>query len=261
MAEKWGPVRLGNQVQSVRSVFKYGYEAGLIDKPIRFGPQFKKPSAKVLRLNKAKNGKKMFDAAELRSLLDLLKSKPVLRAMCLLGINCGFNNQDIAEFCFESLDLDGGWIDFHRTKTGVERRCPLWPETVEALRLAIANRPEPMQEKDKSLVFITSRRRQWINSSSGQANPVSHAIRDAMKDVCIHRKGLGPGTFRHVFETIGGDTPAQSAQISTTFIMGHIDQSIAAHYREALTDHRLRAVVDHVRAWLFPAPVKEGGAA
>ncbi len=49
MAKQWGPVRLGNEVQKVRTVFKYGFEAGLIDKPVRFGPQFKKPSASVLR--------------------------------------------------------------------------------------------------------------------------------------------------------------------------------------------------------------------
>ena len=36
IAKKWGPVRLGNEVQRVRTVFKYGYEADLIDKPVRF---------------------------------------------------------------------------------------------------------------------------------------------------------------------------------------------------------------------------------
>jgi len=49
MAGRWGPVALANEIQMVRSVFKYGYDAGLIDNPIRFGPGFRKPSAKVLR--------------------------------------------------------------------------------------------------------------------------------------------------------------------------------------------------------------------
>jgi len=44
MAKKWGPVALGNEIQMIRSVFKFGHESELTDKPIRFGPGFKKPS-------------------------------------------------------------------------------------------------------------------------------------------------------------------------------------------------------------------------
>ena len=44
IARKRGPVALGNEVQRVRSVFKYAYDAALIEKPIRYGPDFKKPS-------------------------------------------------------------------------------------------------------------------------------------------------------------------------------------------------------------------------
>ena len=42
MAKTWGPVRLGNKIQETRSVFKYGLEAGLFDKPILYGPTFKR---------------------------------------------------------------------------------------------------------------------------------------------------------------------------------------------------------------------------
>lgn len=47
MARRWGPVALSNEIQMVRSIFRYGHEAGLLDKPVRFGPGFKKPSAKT----------------------------------------------------------------------------------------------------------------------------------------------------------------------------------------------------------------------
>lgn len=69
MASRWGPVRFGNEVQKVRTVFKYGFEAGLTYQPVRYGPQFKKPSASVLRRHRAKNGERMLEAAELRQLL------------------------------------------------------------------------------------------------------------------------------------------------------------------------------------------------
>ena len=70
LAAKWGPVRLGNPIQYVRSVFKYAYDAGLIDRPVRFGPGFKRPSKKTLRLHRAKQGPKLFTADEVRRLID-----------------------------------------------------------------------------------------------------------------------------------------------------------------------------------------------
>jgi hypothetical protein len=41
MTQTWGPVRVGNAIQRVRSVFKFGFDAGLLDRPVRFGPGFK----------------------------------------------------------------------------------------------------------------------------------------------------------------------------------------------------------------------------
>src|SRR5262249_9438370 len=43
MAAKWGPVRLGNAITRVKSVFGYGYDSGLMDRPARYGPEFAKP--------------------------------------------------------------------------------------------------------------------------------------------------------------------------------------------------------------------------
>ena len=157
MAKRWGPVRLGNQVQSVRSVFKYGYEAGLIDKPIRYGPQFGEASASVLRRHKAKNGEKMRKAHELRRLLNALKDKPVLRTMVLLGANCGFNNKDFADLPLAALDLDGGWINFPGPKraltpaalSGQTPRKPcVWQSPTGQSR---------SREQAEPLVFVTAR--------------------------------------------------------------------------------------------------------
>ena len=36
------------------------------------------------------------------------------------------------------------------------------------------------------------------------------------------------------------------------------DASMAAHYRERIGDDRLRAVVDHVRVWLFGSSESKG---
>src|SRR5262245_23912957 len=44
LARRWGHLRLGKGIQCVRCVFKFGFDAGLLDRPVRFGPGFKRPS-------------------------------------------------------------------------------------------------------------------------------------------------------------------------------------------------------------------------
>jgi hypothetical protein len=144
MAKQWGPVRLGNSIIRTKSIFKFGFEAGLMARPVRYGPEFKKPSASVLRRHKAKQPARMFEADEVRALVDgalvvgkvgpeLVRPDATLRAMILLGVNCGFGNADCGELPTAALNLEAAWIDFPRPKTGIARRCLLWPETVAAI--------------------------------------------------------------------------------------------------------------------------------
>ena len=48
---------------------QYAFDACLLDKPIRFGPGFAKPSKKVLRLHRAKQGTRMFERDEIHAML------------------------------------------------------------------------------------------------------------------------------------------------------------------------------------------------
>src|SRR5262249_36935683 len=82
LARKWGPHRLHKAIQYIRSIFKHAYESDLIDRPVRFGPGFKRPSQKTLRLHRAEQGPKLFTADEVRRLLDAAVSP--LKAMILL---------------------------------------------------------------------------------------------------------------------------------------------------------------------------------
>jgi hypothetical protein len=77
-----------------------------------------------------------------------------------------------------------------------------------------------------------------------------------MKQIGVYRPGLGLYSMRHIFETIGGDS---RDQVAVNHVMGHGDSSMASHYRERISDERLRAVSDHVHKWLFSAG-GEGGA-
>jgi hypothetical protein len=104
----------------VRSVFKYGYEASLLDKPMRFGPAFKSPPKHVIAKEKNGNGGRMYEANELQTILEATTVQ--MRAMVLLGVNCGFGNHDVATL--RQPHISGEWVRHPRPKTGVDRRCP-----------------------------------------------------------------------------------------------------------------------------------------
>jgi len=247
MAKRWGPVRLGNAIQRVRSVFKCALDSGLIDRPVLLGPGFQRPSAKVLRLHRAKQGPKLFAAEEVRRILDAADAQ--MRAMALLGINGGFGITDCGRLPLSAVNLETGWIDFARPKTGVPRRCALWPETVAAIREALASRLAAKDEADAGLVFLTRQGTSWVKD--GYSSPVCFKFGKVLKSLGINgRKGLGFYTMRHVFRTVADEA---KDQVAVDHIMGHARDDMASVYRERISDERLRAVTNTVRRWLFPS--------
>jgi integrase len=243
MARRWGPHRLAKIIQYVRSVFKHAYESGMLDRPLRFGPGFKRPSKKTLRLHKAKQDVKLFTAAEIRNMLNT--ATVPLRAMVWLGINAGFGNADCGNLPLTALDLERGWVDFARPKSGVARRCPLWPETIAALREVLSCRKEPKDPADAGLVFITKYGLGWAKDTS--TNPISQETRKLMKSLGLkgHR---GFYCLRHSFRTVADGAKDQPA---ADYIMGHEVPHMSSVYRETIDDARLQGVVDHVHGWLF----------
>jgi integrase len=188
--------------------------------------------------------------------------------MILLGINCGFGNRDCGTLPRSALDLSGGWVRFPRPKTGIDRRCPLWPETVEAIRAALDVRPEPDNRADAGLVFVTKYGQSWAKHGHEDENtkkmigttddPITKEFGKLLKrprcpkcgkletsgaKQCggcqwkpegqekwqtLHRKGLGFYALRHTFETIGGDA---KDQVAVDAIMGHSCDDMASVYR------------------------------
>ncbi|HEY1381021.1 MAG TPA: tyrosine-type recombinase/integrase [Gemmataceae bacterium] len=257
LAKKWGPVRLGNEVNRVRMLFRYGQENGLLNTPIVFGEGFQRPTRKTLRLHKQAQGPKMFEAAEIRSMLKAA-GQP-LKAMILLGVNCGFGNADVGTLPLSALDLAGGWVIYPRPKTGIDRRCPLWPETVAALKQWLKVRPRPEDPAGANLVFLTRTGGRWTkDGADGLAdrkkawtltdNPLSKEARKLLDALGIdgHRNFYA---LRHTFQTVGDES---GDFLAVRSIMGHAGgNDIANEYRERLSDARLRKVAEHVRTWLF----------
>jgi len=255
LAADLSPGTLRKLITMTRSVFDFGFNNGHLEKPVRYGTQFKAPSKRIMRLERKKRPRRMFEANEIRTMLGTADDQ--LRAMILLGVNCGFGQSDCARLTRPDIDLDGGWVDFHRNKTGIDRRCPLWPETLEALRKVESSRPNPNEPEHANLVFITKYGRPWVRGQESFKTPgkyveidsVAQELRKLMKR-CNLPSGRGFYALRHGFETIAGES---RDQVCVDFLMGHSPRAddMGAVYREGISDERLKAVTDLVWEWLF----------
>ena len=111
----------------------------------------------------------------------------------------------------------------------------MWPETIAALSEVIGDRKS-------GLVFETRWKNAW------NAALVSQRFGKTVRECGLRREGRNFYALRHTLQTVGGNAKDPDALRS---IMGHVDASISAHYREGIDDARLQAVVDVVHAWLF----------
>jgi len=261
LAKRFGPVRLSNEITWVRMVFRYvgpsidGHPtANLLERPVNFGPVFRKPSKRVMRIHREESGEKLFAPAEIQTLLDLAIEP--MRTIILLGINCALGNTDIGQLELRHLDLDNRWLNFPRPKTGIKRRIRLWPETVDALHNVLKERENKRQRKRKvpwtdphpELVFLTKYGQPWHNGTAD--NPTTREMSKLLHKANLRRPGLSYYALRHTFQTIGeesGDVVAVRA------IMGHAPDSgdMGSVYRERMSDERLIRVAHHVHQWLY----------
>jgi integrase len=179
----------------------------------------------------------MFEADEIKEMLAI--APPQLKAMVFLGINCGFGNADCANLYPSS--IQGEWARLPRSKTAIQRHCPLWPETLEAL---------DGFKWGEMHVFITQKGNSW-GPKSKVDDPIGNEMRKLMKNADAYRKGRGFYALRHTFNTIGLRTKDTMA---VKYIMGHIPSinDMTANYnQEAPPDEDLLAVTEYVREWLF----------
>lgn len=182
------------------------------------------PSSRVLRAARRAKGERLYTAEEIRSLVEHAESE--MKGMILLGINCGFGPKDCCTLPTEYADLENGWQTYPRPKTEVMRRCPLWPETIEALA-AVAERP---------LVFNG---RVWNR----------HVVAREFNKVCgaAGVETQGHYTLRRTFETIATTADVPQAVIDT--IQGHLRNDMASIYRQRVFNEQLTKCVEHVRGW------------
>jgi len=253
LAKRFSPISLRNEITRIRTVFRHADRSGLIDRPVKFGNGFDKPTAKTVRKDRNAAGPKLFERDEIVRILDACD--PQLKAMVLLGINGGLGNTDVSDLHESRIDFASGWLVYPRKKTEIPRRIPLWPETLQSLREWLPERPEPSDPADSGLVFLTAKGNRWVRvnrTESGKYTAIdslSPRFKKLLRRLYVNgRRSLGFYCLRHCFETYAGES---RDQVAVDAVMGHVDPSMGANYRHRISDERLHAAVNVVRDWLF----------
>lgn len=262
-AETRGAFALTADITKVRTLFRFAEAEGLIERVPRYGPGFEKPSRKTIRKARAGSAARMFEPEEIARLLAL--AKPQLRAMILLGLNAGMGNTDLSALPSDAVNLKTGLLDFPRPKTGVERRAPLWPETIAALEEVASVRPAARSPEAKGLVFVTKYGKAWVRVQAPDARRRSASTAVAidgiglefgklMREAGVYTPGRGFYALRHTFRTVADESADRRA---IDLIMGHENgRDVSAHYVERISAERLEKVVEHVRRWVFPTATR-----
>ncbi|XZE18764.1 tyrosine-type recombinase/integrase [Pirellulaceae bacterium SH449] len=230
-------VSVGNEITRVKTMLNWLVKSKLIQQ-IDTGPDFRKPPAKAARKHKRERGLKLFTPDEIQRILN--ESGIRMRAMILLGINCGYHNNDIETLPLVAAEaaIESRLIEHARQKTEIERVCPLWPETIDALKAWLFIRPRT--ESRLAFVLHDGRPMSTVNADVGKR---FRSVRDLA--------GVRDGGFSWLRKTFATYASEAADQVAVDFIMGHVDSNISGIYRQMVRSKRLQKPVNVVREWLL----------
>lgn len=257
-AKRFGPYRLRKAVKAIRQMLAWARGKPLGIGPVGYGDAFTPPSKTDLRKHKKRmretHGPKMFKRADLAALLKA--ARPTMRAMILLALNGGYGNTDVAELPLTILDLDARMLDYTRGKTGADRRVPLWPETIIALRDALAYRASILSRLKRrglgvykgaeGLVFLTNQGQAFITPRN-QRRPkdrVGERFGELVGRLDLLRHGRNFYSLRRTFRT---HADAAGDPRAVDVIMGHVSGDMGGEYVQEVFVHRLKKVVRYAR--------------
>jgi integrase len=180
-----------------------------------------------------------FSSEQINKLLSAAASE--MKAMIWLGLDCGFGCTDCAKLQWSDLDFKLNRVKLARSKTGVHRNLPLWPETIQALKGLARSGP---------LVFYTSRGYPWIRTviktdERGEpkyrsVNRITPKFSRLLKKVGIHApKGTGFYSLRRTAATLA----ARSGDpFAVQRLLGHVDLTMATRYVQDVSEQTDRVI-------------------
>lgn len=222
---------INNRITAVKAMYNWALNNEVISNS---------PNLKVInKITKIKQEKLTFTMEQIQKILNIADTQ--IKAMILLGLNCGFGCTDCAELKWKNLDLENMRVNFPRGKTGIGRNLVLWPETVEALKEI---------SKNGELVFHTAQGNLWVRAIEGvdkygnkkftKEDAVSKQFSKLLKKTDIKtEKGVGFYTLRRTAATMA----ARSGDpFAVQKLLGHADLKMASVYVQDVSEQTDRVV-------------------
>jgi len=222
---------INNRIAAVKAMYNWALDNEVIYSSPRLNA--------VKKVTPQKQEKPTFSPRQIETLLEVANIQ--MKAMIWLGLNCGFGCTDCGELKWKNVDLENGRVHFPRGKTGIERNLPLWPETIQALKVI---------PKQGELVFYTRRGNPWVratrskersgNEKYTKEDAVTKEFSKLMKkaDVKI-QKGVGFYTLRRTAATL---TARSGDPFAVQRLLGHADLKMATTYVQDVSEQTDRAV-------------------
>jgi len=225
------PNTVNNRLAVVKAMYNWALDNEILD----YSPRFKA----VKKIMPPKQEKPTFTISQIHLLLEIADIQ--MKTMIWLGLNCGFGCTDCAELKWKNLDLKNGRVCFPRSKTGVDRNLPLWPETIMALGKV---------SKKGELVFYTQRGNPWVRTILSKKedetqkytkdDAVTKAFAKLIKKAGITvPKGVGFYTLRRTAATF---TARSGDPFAVQKLLGHADLKMATTYVQDVSEQTDRAV-------------------
>ena len=227
---------------AVGAMFRMAADEMWIPRPVAFGTRWRKlmrpPIQRVDRSISRDDCLKLL--AAIGQCDNARESQRRLRATVLLALNGGYGPAEQAQLKTASVNLDTGFIEQRRGKTGVPHIVWLWPETVAAMREVIdpARQYVFVTRYGNPLVYTTDKCRQ---------SPVAQQFARLAKSAGV-RASLY--SLRHTHRSVSGGAGDEAA---ADVLMGHSLPGMRAVY-QSVSHERVRSVSEFVRGWLFNAP-------
>ena len=230
---------LRRDIKHVKHCCAWLYEEDHLERPIKYGRSFRPPSQDEELAERNERGLRFIPREVLLEILTRLS--PHLRAFCLLAINTGLNPVDIATLKKSRIDLKEATLSINRKKSKKPINASLWPETISAVKAAIASQPKTKH----TTLFVTDKRRNWTAAKIGKDWRAELEAMDMWEPLRAF------AILRNTYRTVAGSAKDKTAINAT---MGHAAKSIGeVRYEAFLFDEkqRLEAVAETVRQWLF----------
>lgn len=259
------PVTRNIAIQEIRTALRWADRN--LGATINTGDALRPVPARIRRKHTRLKGPQLVSAGQIRKLMktiDAMESdgradSDLTRAAILLAINAGMRQSDIAQLtpaayrrAESTKDGVRGWLIEPRPKTEAPRRCPLWPETADAIDAVLERRRE--QASHPELLFCSPTGSPLIVGRSDLlAKRLAVLRRRAWKDGSRWR-ACNFDRFRKTFITVARGatvTPPDLAGTARRMIAGHTTDDIHELYTQDLPDEPFIQIVAHVHRWLF----------